>query len=162
MRVLWLRKLNFRHVKKPFFLDISGMVKSKNNGCISPIVVTPFRKLRWLNGKSQFLNRKYVLKSWWIFHCHVSFRQEPWNSLEKKRKPWNPKQPLINGCFNWMIPNLYIGNGGFTKHLFINGCLGFQDLIRVHCGGTLKSHVCTWGPFWVPKSPAVSPRIMVQ
>ena len=25
-----------------------------------------------------------------------------------------------------MIPNLYIGNGCFTKHLFINGCLGFQ------------------------------------
>ena len=23
-------------------------------------------------------------------------------------------------------PNLYIGNGFFTKHLFINGCLGFQ------------------------------------
>ena len=20
-------------------------------------------------------------------------------------------QPFINGCFNWMIPNLYIGNG---------------------------------------------------
>ena len=39
---------------------------------------------------------------------------------------WNPKQPFINGCFNWMIPNLYIGNGCFTKHLFINGCLGFQ------------------------------------
>ena len=29
---------------------------------------------------------------------------------------WNPKQPFINGCFNWMIPNLYIGNGCFTKH----------------------------------------------
>ncbi len=40
---------------------------------------------------------------------------------------WNPKQPFINGCFNWMIPNLYIGNGCFTKHLFINGCLGFQE-----------------------------------
>ena len=24
---------------------------------------------------------------------------------------WNPKHPFINGCFNWMIPNLYIGNG---------------------------------------------------
>ena len=24
---------------------------------------------------------------------------------------WNPKQPFINGCFNWIIPNLYIGNG---------------------------------------------------
>ena len=38
-------------------------------------------------------------------------------------------QPFINGCFNWMIPNLYIGNGCFTKHLFINGCLGFQENI---------------------------------
>ena len=27
-----------------------------------------------------------------------------------------------------MIPNLYIGNGCFTKHPFINGCLGFQAL----------------------------------
>ena len=43
-----------------------------------------------------------------------------------KTRAWNPKQPFINGCFNWMIPNLYIGNGCFTKHLFINGCLGFQ------------------------------------
>ena len=34
---------------------------------------------------------------------------------------WNPKQPFINGCFNWMIPNLYIGNGCFTKHPFFNG-----------------------------------------
>ena len=24
---------------------------------------------------------------------------------------WNPKQPFINGCFNGMIPNLYIENG---------------------------------------------------
>ena len=42
---------------------------------------------------------------------------------------WNPKQPFINGCFNWMIPNLYIGNGCFTKHPFINGCLGFLGII---------------------------------
>ncbi len=42
---------------------------------------------------------------------------------------WNPKQPFINGCFNWMIPNLYIGNGCFTKHPFLNGCLGFQEHI---------------------------------
>ena len=39
---------------------------------------------------------------------------------------WNLKHLFINGCFNWMIPNLYIGNGCFTKHLFINGCLGHQ------------------------------------
>ena len=45
------------------------------------------------------------------------------------RSTWNPKQPFINGCFNWMIPNLYIGNGCFTKHPFLNGCLGFQVTI---------------------------------
>ena len=39
---------------------------------------------------------------------------------------WNPKQPFTNGCFNWMIPNLYIENGCFIKHPFINCCLGFQ------------------------------------
>ena len=42
------------------------------------------------------------------------------------RTAWNPKQPFINGCFNWMIPNLYIENRCFTKHPFINGCLRFQ------------------------------------
>ncbi len=41
-------------------------------------------------------------------------------------RTWNPQQPFINGCFNWMIPNLYIGNGCFTKHPFLNGCLGLQ------------------------------------
>ena len=41
-------------------------------------------------------------------------------------RTWNPKQPFIHGCFSWMIPNLYIENGCFTKHPFINGCLGFQ------------------------------------
>ena len=39
---------------------------------------------------------------------------------------WNPKHPFINGCFNWMIPNLCIGNGCFNKHPINNGCLGFQ------------------------------------
>ena len=30
-----------------------------------------------------------------------------------------PTQAFINGCFNWMIANLYnIGNGCFTKHPF--------------------------------------------
>ena len=37
---------------------------------------------------------------------------------------WNPKR-----CFNWMIPNLYLGNGCFTKHPFKSGCLGFQVYI---------------------------------
>ena len=68
---------------------------------------------------------------------------DPWNPVHAKRirepclfsaflcvkveiDTWNLKHLFINGCFNWMIPNLYIGNGCFTKHLFINGCLGHQ------------------------------------
>ena len=39
---------------------------------------------------------------------------------------WYPKHPFFNGCFSWMIPNLYIKHGGFTKHPFKTGCLGFQ------------------------------------
>ena len=37
---------------------------------------------------------------------------------------WYPKHPFFNGCFSWMIPKLYIKNGGFIKHC----CLGFQVL----------------------------------
>ena len=40
---------------------------------------------------------------------------------------WNSKQPVLYGCFNWMIPNHYIRNGCFTKHPLKNGCLGYQD-----------------------------------
>ena len=55
----------------------------------------------------------------WVFHVIIP--------------TWNPKQPFINGCFNWMIPNLYIENGCFTKHPFINGCLGFQVKMKFPC-----------------------------
>ena len=53
---------------------------------------------------------------------------------------WNPKQPFINGCFNWMIPNLYIGNGCFTKHPFSTGCLGFQ---AGNSGGCTRKIICS-------------------
>ena len=43
------------------------------------------------------------------------------------KSTWNRKQPDFYGCFTWMIPNLYLGNGCFNKHQFINGCLEFQD-----------------------------------
>ena len=42
-------------------------------------------------------------------------------------------QPFINGCFNWMLPNLNIENGCFTKHPFINGCLRFKVVIVFSC-----------------------------
>ena len=50
---------------------------------------------------------------------------------------WNSKQPVFNGCFNWMIQNLYMGNGCLTKHPLKTGCLEFQVQII--------SNVCVLG-----------------
>ena len=41
-----------------------------------------------------------------------------------KRCAWNPKQPCINGCFTWMVPNLYIGNGCLTIFFCWNWLFG--------------------------------------
>ena len=50
--------------------------------------------------------------------------------LETNHSNLEPQgQPFIKDCFNWMIPYLYIGNGCFTKHPFINGCFGFQEVL---------------------------------
>ena len=71
--------------------------------------------------KSGAIQSSFVISSW-LMQCLF---------LGKKTShTWNPKHPFINGCFNWMIPNLYIGNGCFTKHPFLTGCLGFQ--VRHH------------------------------
>ena len=53
----------------------------------------------------------YMVKDW--------YPQIIYNYLE-------PQTTIYKWLFNWMIPNLYIGNGDFTKHPFWTGCLGFQ------------------------------------
>ena len=56
-------------------------------------------------------------KSLPIHHHKLSFNK---HNPEKKKdytSTWNSKQPVLYGCSGWMIPNLYLGNGCFTKHL---------------------------------------------
>ena len=49
----------------------------------------------------------------------------------RKIATWNSKQPVLYGCFNWMIPNLYMGNGCLTtKHPLKTGCLEFQVSLK--------------------------------
>ena len=57
---------------------------------------------------------------------------------------WNPKHPLWNGCFSWMIPNLYLGNGWNSP--LKNGCLRFQVCIhyRVLKPARHSMHVSWW------------------
>ena len=79
---------------------------------------------------------------------------------------WNSKQPVFNGCFNWMIPNHYVKSGCFTKHHLKNGCLGFQ----VYIIGVPKHWKTQWRlkVQWVPlhkeshESPPVVPRVTRQ
>ena len=40
---------------------------------------------------------------------------------------WYPKQQFFNGCFTWMIPSLYLGNGCFTKQL----------VLKIHVSGQI-------------------------
>ena len=56
---------------------------------------------------------------------------------------WNSKHPLFFfGCFNGMIPNLYMGDGCFTKDPLWNGCLSFQEWndIGLHRGNQSGTH----------------------
>ena len=62
---------------------------------------------------------------------------------------WNSKaNQFFYGCFNWMIQNLYMGNGCFTKHPFINGCLEFQVILLM--AEIPNNHLgWCWNPFWI-------------
>ena len=48
--------------------------------------------------------------------------------MEKNTSTWYPKHPLQNGCFSWMIPNLYLGNGCFTKLPWKNWLFGVPGM----------------------------------
>ena len=43
--------------------------------------------------------------------------------VEQRNSTWYPKQPFLNGCFNWMIPNLYLGDSRFTSSIHLNSSL---------------------------------------
>ena len=72
--------------------------------------VAETRQTRRFLSKHSTLKRRFFDSPWFPswFHVHPEF-----TFPKKKVSTWNPKQPFINGCFNWMIPNLYIGNGCF-------------------------------------------------
>ena len=58
-----------------------------------------------------------------------------YNPARDLTPPQGPEETRLQataktGTGDWMIPNLHIGNGCFTKHPFLNGCLGFQDYGR--------------------------------
>ena len=53
---------------------------------------------------------------------------------------WNPKQQFFIGCFNWMIPILYIGNGWKSPNIHF----------KMVVSGTRCIHGC-FQKYWYPK-----------
>ena len=52
---------------------------------------------------------------------------------------WNPKKTFINGCFNWMIPNLYIGNI-FYFHPYLGKWSNLTHIFRMGWNHQLEKH----------------------
>ena len=77
-----------------------------------------------------------------------AFWDETVLTLSMPGTPNNIKQPFIIGCFNWMIPNHYTKNGCFTKHPFINGCLGFQVKLVSYIYSPLRELAAVIHLFW--------------
>ena len=79
-----------------------------------------------------FYGSTFIIQESAIFHVGKATKSSASDDFERHPKKnntgttWNLKHLFVNGCFNWMIPNLYIGNGWFTKHPFKTGCLGCQ------------------------------------
>ena len=75
--------------------------------------------------------------SWNLLHVFFGdLRRVDPEFLFFKFLPGTLNNKVLYGCFNWMIQNLYMGNGCFTKHPFINGCLEFQ--VYVNKNGQLE------------------------
>ena len=88
--------------------------------------------LRW---KGEQKHQKFFLCCSCFFsryNCLISLRIWCIYDLDAYGYNWNSKQPVLYGCFNWMIQNLYMGNGCFSKHPCINGCLEFQVCNNLH------------------------------
>ena len=84
------------------FQVVSGIHK------LEPVVVRPVRGCMFMPISRCFTTNTHT--------NHLHTRMTPTNLGEVSLRvaninTWNPKQPFRNGCFNWMIPNLYIENG---------------------------------------------------
>ena len=80
--------------------------------------------------------------TWWYVAVELKRKE----SLHVTVSTWNPKQPIINGCFNWIIPNLYIGNGSPFQFPVQKGwtlvCIKLESRPFINTAkSTCKSHV---------------------
>ena len=59
------------------------------------------------------------------YRCYSHYQIRETQSI---RTTWNPKQPFINGCFNWWF-QIFIWEMVVSPNIhfhFLTGCLGFQ------------------------------------
>ena len=75
---------------------------------------------------------------------------------------WNSKQPVFYGCFNWMIPNLYIKNGCSTKHPLKNGCLVYQVYIYIYIQSYVYMAFCAFETHKAPNISEKHPSVIID
>ena len=65
--------------------------------------------------------------------------------VKERNSTWYPKQPFVYCCFNWMIPNLYLGNSCLTSSIHLKSWLfrfAGADVCYLHARVDLDS----WKP----------------
>ena len=134
LTIMWLRKMNTKKsaTNQP---EVAPTLPQNTTVFRSVFCISSFKKNFIRNANKKKVSNRF-------FFCILALAHP---FFLHSFTSWNPKQPFINGCFNWMIPNLYIGNGCFTKHPFINGCLGFQ----VHIIIFFPKWICLVGSCWI-------------
>jgi len=76
---------------------------------------TLWKRKQHIYSNHQFLRAQCPCSFWEEFMCVCVCST---SGLVKERKStWYPKQPFVSGCFNWMIPNLYLGNSCLTSSI---------------------------------------------
>ncbi len=69
-----------------------------------------------------------------------------------QKSTWNPKQPFRNGCFNWMLCNLYLGNGWKSPNIHLKMVVGSSRQIEFPMAAISNFESTFPLPFfWQPK-----------
>ena len=113
--------------------DFSKYGPGKPTWCTSEELAWPwpmhlqFRLSAWRgSADSGEKSRSFVVNTTWVVLMCLYVDKLEIVSIYHVYLPGTPKQPFIKGCFNWMIPNLYVekwfGNHQFHPFMiFING-----------------------------------------
>ena len=122
----WFWKIGGRQLSHCLWVSISGFIFHKDSRYVRCIFIFSYWSLGHLLPETRitldiaacsvaiwFLRRSVA--QIWVWPVLVRRAHQLHMNLQSFVPAWFPKRPCLNGCFNWMISNLYMGvslNGG--------------------------------------------------